>query len=159
MVNVTIYPYGWENETQNGSEWDYTCQHGPEECRGNLIENCGKYYYTESNTFWTWLVCLENGAKTLKDFDTIGEQCATQYGLDWSEVLDCANGELGNQLTHVAGEVTLALEPPRGWTPWVVVNGEPFVTVENEIYVDFLGWACSNFQGVKPSVCNEQLLY
>eukprot|EP00484_Ammonia_sp_Unknown_P013865 CAMPEP_0197072196 /NCGR_PEP_ID=MMETSP1384-20130603/209975_1 /TAXON_ID=29189 /ORGANISM="Ammonia sp." /LENGTH=207 /DNA_ID=CAMNT_0042511013 /DNA_START=204 /DNA_END=827 /DNA_ORIENTATION=+ len=41
MVNITIYPYGNANERQlsNGS-WSFTCQHGEDECQGNLVETC-----------------------------------------------------------------------------------------------------------------------
>ena len=41
MVNISIYPYGNANERQeaNGT-WAFTCQHGEDECKGNLVETC-----------------------------------------------------------------------------------------------------------------------
>ena len=41
MVNITIYPYGNADEHQesNGT-WIFNCQHGNDECEGNLVETC-----------------------------------------------------------------------------------------------------------------------
>ena len=41
MVNISIYPYGNANERQeaNGT-WNFNCQHGEDECKGNLVETC-----------------------------------------------------------------------------------------------------------------------
>ena len=41
MVNITIYPYGNAEETQNSNgTWIFNCQHGKDECKGNLVETC-----------------------------------------------------------------------------------------------------------------------
>ena len=39
IVNITIVPYGNARETYNASTklYDFVCQHGPNECLGNLI--------------------------------------------------------------------------------------------------------------------------
>ena len=41
MVNISVYPYGNANEYQekNGT-WIFHCQHGNDECEGNLVETC-----------------------------------------------------------------------------------------------------------------------
>ena len=41
MVNITIYPYGNANERkESNGTWIFTCQHGKDECEGNLVETC-----------------------------------------------------------------------------------------------------------------------
>ena len=41
MVNISIYPYGNANEREGANgEWTFTCQHGENECKGNLVETC-----------------------------------------------------------------------------------------------------------------------
>ena len=39
IINITIVPYGNAHETYDSSTqtYQFTCQHGPEECVGNLI--------------------------------------------------------------------------------------------------------------------------
>ncbi len=39
IVNITLVPYGNTHETYLPSIhlYDYVCQHGPDECLGNLI--------------------------------------------------------------------------------------------------------------------------
>jgi interferon gamma-inducible protein 30 len=39
IVNITIVPYGNAHETYDSTTqtYQFTCQHGPDECVGNLI--------------------------------------------------------------------------------------------------------------------------
>merc|ERR1712154_330733 len=41
ILKVDLNPFGKANFTasQTGS-WDFTCQHGPDECRGNKVQAC-----------------------------------------------------------------------------------------------------------------------
>jgi len=156
MVNFTVYPFGNAQETQVGnSSWNYTCQHGPMECYGNQVENCAKYYYTNSTNFLDWLICVEGDVRTTQNFDVSGQNCSEEHGLDWTEVQKCATGELGMRLTHKAAAATNNLNPHLAYVPYIVVNGKHDVQAENEINDDFVQWACQNYGGDKPSVCGQ----
>lgn len=37
-MNITLVPYGNAKESQQGSTYTWTCQHGTNECFGNLLE-------------------------------------------------------------------------------------------------------------------------
>ena len=41
ILTVDMVPYGNAHEIElSDGTWNYTCQHGPKECEGNVIENC-----------------------------------------------------------------------------------------------------------------------
>jgi interferon, gamma-inducible protein 30 len=42
IAKLQVFPYGNARQTQNADgTWSFTCQHGPTECYGNLLEVCG----------------------------------------------------------------------------------------------------------------------
>lgn len=62
ISDFRLYPYGNARTVQNGSSYSFTCQHGTNECVGNIIEACviNIYdYYTQALPF---ILCLEAGA-------------------------------------------------------------------------------------------------
>jgi len=113
MANFSIYTYGNAQERKSGNQWIYTCQHGPQECYGNVLETCAKNYYppTSSNEeFWTWLVCMEKYAQQGVDFNTAGTKC-TGSSMSWDNIKACATNSTGNALEHIVAEVTNDLSP------------------------------------------------
>ncbi len=59
MADVTLYPYGNAHETQSGSEWVYSCQHGTQECVYNQIETCANHYITDLITRFDYTDYME----------------------------------------------------------------------------------------------------
>ncbi|KAL7992851.1 hypothetical protein Chor_017107 [Crotalus horridus] len=43
IMNITLVPYGNAEESKEATKWHFDCQHGEEECLGNMIE-CLKLY-------------------------------------------------------------------------------------------------------------------
>merc|ERR1712013_151604 len=39
-LKVDLKPFGKANFYASGSSWNFTCQHGPEECQGNKVQAC-----------------------------------------------------------------------------------------------------------------------
>jgi len=136
IIDFRSFPYGNAKETQNADgTWTFTCQHGVNECIGNMYEACAiKYYNTTDSkhvpTFWPFFYCMEKSGNAADT--TVASGCAKNNGLDWTVITTCAgsnpakgSNDDGNPLMHSLAVATDSLVPPHQFTPWVVVNGVP----------------------------------
>jgi len=75
IVNITIVPYGNAKETYQPATqlYKFTCQHGPDECLGNLIHTCALNFYPKIEQYIGFINCTE---ATSGDVRTVAEQCA-----------------------------------------------------------------------------------
>ncbi|XP_077863240.1 gamma-interferon-inducible lysosomal thiol reductase-like [Saccoglossus kowalevskii] len=141
-------------EHQIGDEWQFECQHGVNECIGNVIETC-TLYYNEIKTAFPVIACMEANAKP---YDAqVGQQCASQYSVDYSTILKCSNSTLGNKLEHQMALKTDALNPPHTYTPWVTLNGVHTEDIQTEAQNNLLKLVCDTYTGKKPAACTMAL--
>ncbi len=61
IMNLTLVPYGnakelFRNETKL---WQFTCQHGVDECWGNLFQSCLINYFPNVNQHFPFIQCME----------------------------------------------------------------------------------------------------
>jgi interferon gamma-inducible protein 30 len=139
LADVTFFPYGNAKETFDGSKWIFTCQHGPNECYGNIIETCARDQL-QKDDFNTFMVCLEADiTKTGKDFNKSLANCLTNPD-EIGVITQCAEGDMGNQLEHEVAQAT----PQHDYVPWVVVNGVHDVDAENQILDNMVKYLCKD---------------
>jgi interferon gamma-inducible protein 30 len=145
-MDFHFYPYGNAQESQNPDKtWTFTCQHGPSECKANLIEACAMKYHNATADYFPFVVCLENSS----DPATNGQACATKSGwTDYADIASCATGSMGNGLMHDIAVATSSLVPPHQWTPWVVVNGQPLSS--GQLNDPLVGIVCKAYKGSNP---------
>lgn len=141
----TYYPYG----NAQGYFPNCHCQHGPNECAGNMAEACLMNVYNDSSVWVPLMMCMEkSGGSPMSDW----QKCEAQMNpplTKTAEVTACINGPLGVQLANDAGHATNSLQPPHQYTPWMVVNGKPIgQTGLLEAVCDVLGAS-------KPSGCSQ----
>lgn len=156
ILKIQLYPYGNAHEKKNATTglWDYTCQHGPEECVGNLIENCiQKYTMNDPMKYFPIFYCMESADNPI----TAAEMCVTKAGLKWSDVNTCANGKEGNTLMHNSAMMTDKLNPPHKYVPWVVVNGEHTESLQQEAQDNLPKLLCDTYKGTKPVQCKDYM--
>ncbi|XP_064604661.1 gamma-interferon-inducible lysosomal thiol reductase-like [Liolophura sinensis] len=152
IMNITLVPYGNANEQKDGSKWKFQCQHGPQECRGNLIETCTIFNEKKVQNYLPFIHCMEvSGVMP----DEAAEKCAKQFPVDLDSILKCANGSKGNALEHHMALQTDALKPPHQYVPWVTINGVHTEKMEKEAERDLVSLICDTYQGVKPSACSR----
>ncbi|XP_076817105.1 gamma-interferon-inducible lysosomal thiol reductase-like [Clavelina lepadiformis] len=150
---VDMVAYGNAHETQVSSGyWNYTCQHGPEECTGNFIENCiQKYTDNVFDAYFPVIYCMESS----KDPIAAAEKCVTSAMLDWNVISKCASGKEGNGLMHQAALNTDVLQPKHKYVPWILVNGQHTEGMQQEAQTNLLKVVCETYTGKKPAQCQS----
>ena len=138
LANVTFYAFGNAKENKNGSNWEFTCQHGPNECYGNILETCAQNIFPK-NEFHSFLICLEsNILETGKNFDKSAANCISDKSI-LQEVMDCVNSPLGNILEHIVAQATPS---DHKYVPWILFNGVHNTNIENQILNDMTNFLC-----------------
>ncbi|XP_062261022.1 gamma-interferon-inducible lysosomal thiol reductase-like [Platichthys flesus] len=147
IMTITLVPYGNAVEKPDGQKYTFECQHGEQECLGNMIETClmNKTYAIQI------IYCMESSYDVIKS----AQSCLEIYNPDlkWEEVMSCVKGDEGNQLMHQNAMKTKALNPPHKYVPWVTINGEHTEDLQDKAMTSLFTLVCSMYKGDKPAVC------
>jgi interferon gamma-inducible protein 30 len=159
IINVSLVPYGKATEKQNGDNWVFTCQHGPRECVGNVIQACALNILpptvVDAGTGIPSVISLVNCMEATRDPSSAGPACATQLSIDFAPIDTCSKNSQGNQLQHLLAVRTESLSPQLYWVPWMVVNGVHNDEIQSRALYDLLGLICDTYNGPKPAACNQ----
>jgi len=122
MLKLDLNPFGKANFTRSGSSWEFNCQHGPKECRGNKVQACILDKVRDPAEYLPLISCLMRKWKsphypTSECIGLVGTKSVTV-----KEVEDCANSDEGSNLLHDFGLKTQALDPPLTFVPWQIFN-------------------------------------
>ncbi|KAM4605438.1 gamma-interferon-inducible lysosomal thiol reductase [Polymixia lowei] len=149
ILNVTLVPYGNAQETTQGTKHVFTCQHGAQECLGNMIETC--ILNMAGDAAFPIIFCMESSTDVIK----AGQSCVGLYApnLSWGDVMKCVNGDTGNQLMHQNALQTSSLKPPHQYVPWITINGEHTDDLQDKAMSSLLSLACGMYKGPKPDAC------
>ncbi|XP_059847281.1 gamma-interferon-inducible lysosomal thiol reductase-like [Hypanus sabinus] len=151
VMNVSLIPYGNAMEKNESGKWIFTCQHGEDECTGNLIEACLMYTLKETERYFPIIFCMESAPNVL----SAAPLCLKVYepNVTWSVIENCVKGDLGNKLMHENAERTSALRPPHNYVPWILVNGKHTNELEVQAVNSLFNLVCNTYKGKKPVAC------
>ncbi|XP_026229580.1 gamma-interferon-inducible lysosomal thiol reductase [Anabas testudineus] len=148
IMTVDLVPYGNAQEKHDGQKYTFECQHGEQECLGNMIETC---LLNMTQAAFQIIYCMESSADVIK----AAQSCVTLYdpSLQWGKVMNCVNGNQGNQLMHLNAVKTKDLNPPHQYVPWVTINGKHTEDLQQKAMNSLFTLVCSMYQGSKPAMC------
>ncbi|BFZ21135.1 hypothetical protein BsWGS_24175 [Bradybaena similaris] len=152
ITNLTLVPYGNANERQVDNRWVFQCQHGPEECVGNIIATCTIAIVKDITVYFPFLNCMEGSSQSPK---AAAQQCATKFPVPLDQIFNCTTSDYGNQLEHDMAVRTDALIPRHEYVPWVTLNGVHTEAIQNEAQSNLPKLLCDTYQGVKPPACSS----
>ncbi|XP_014793707.1 PREDICTED: gamma-interferon-inducible lysosomal thiol reductase [Calidris pugnax] len=144
VLNITLVPYGNAQEKNVSGKWEFQCQHGPEECLGNMIETCLMHEAENFTTYFPVIFCLESGSSVTKNL----EACLQIYApeLDRGRIAACVQGDTGMELMHRNAQLTQALDPPPEYVPWVLINGKHTDELQEQASTSLVGLICRLYQ-------------
>lgn len=112
-------PYGNAETAPDGT---VTCQHGPSECQGNMLEACA-IAHSPGMEWLDFITCMYAGYRSVP---ANGQSCAAKAKLNWATLTKCFGGGTGTEgkaLIAANAARTNALNPSHQYVPWLVVNG------------------------------------
>merc|ERR1712029_241031 len=154
-VDVRLNPFG--NAQMNldpaTGRYNFTCQHGPRECTGGLLETCLIAKMKTESPVPT-IACIESTSDPSNPDNT--RKCMEETGVTSptiDEVLKCATGDEGNQLFAQFGLETQSLDPPHEYVPWILFDQVHDDNIEEEALQDLPAALCKHFLSGVPE-CN-----
>ena len=119
----------------------FECQHGEEECYGNMVELCAIKHNPDN--WWDFILCEEGDP----DFSDEGiRKCAKVGYVDGEEILTCSHGTEGPLLHLEAGDNT----PEHKYVPWLLVDGKLMGSGDS-----LKRMICDAYTGEKPAACKQ----
>merc|ERR1711997_496910 len=123
--DVEFKPFGFADWTEkDGGGYEFTCQHGPPECQGNLYQAClHNLPGSDQNDYIEIMHCIE-GSDHPEDAT---ESCMAKCNIispSYEEVDECHKSIEGEEILHEIGVETKSLIPEVRMVPWVIFNGE-----------------------------------
>merc|ERR1711936_920815 len=120
-VNVTFVPYGFAETTEvDGGGYEFSCQHGADECYGNIVQACTIAHTEDRDMQVNLIVCMMSSP----DPSTAGPDCFREFALDYQPVMECIDSGEGDQLHADYGDLQNSQVPRPNNVPWSNFNGE-----------------------------------
>merc|ERR1712110_759864 len=144
-LNIEFIPFGFASYVPSGDGgWDFTCQHGPYECSGNLYQACLINALKNDNAL---LVEVINCIMSDMSPHTATEKC--MQNLWWipttfEEIEECHSGEIGENLLHEFGLQSESLDPSFYFIPWITIDNVWNEAEFEASLVDLQGLLCSD---------------
>ena len=159
MADVTLVPFGNAEETPSadGDGYDFTCQHGPSECRYNAVEACALSKIKCPYMAFLYINCIENYDESREpdqNYGLVVGACAALTGVSKAAAADieeCSTSSEGNDLIHANAVKTAALDPPHTYVPWIVAGGTHDDDVQDSISESLLQYVCEKYHGPDKS--------
>ncbi|XP_047478942.1 gamma-interferon-inducible lysosomal thiol reductase-like [Penaeus chinensis] len=153
IMAVNITAYGFASDQPSGDGYVFECQHGPGECKGNMIVVCAKKYL-DHETYVDFTLCLMSGFYPPIE----GEKCAERVEVEWQPIDNCSQSVEGEQLLHEAGLEQGLLDPRPDWMPWIILNDVFTQENQHDAQEDLIDLVCRSYQGEKPEACPAETM-
>ncbi|KPJ02238.1 Gamma-interferon-inducible lysosomal thiol reductase [Papilio xuthus] len=150
-VKVKLVPYGKATHDKVDGKWQFTCQHGPDECYGNKVQACILKDRSLQDTDKMELVmCLMGNASPDKSLDTCLGQVNKSNNSD--KIKRCASGEQGDALLASYGDKTDLVQRPLSFVPTIIINEKFDQAIQDQAVNDLRGVVCRVAVN-KPAIC------
>lgn len=151
IMNLDLVPYGKASYAEKpDGQITFSCQHGPDECTGNMIQACALNLYPVEKQV-PFIKCLMSHRRP----HTSGPVCAQSLNLTYDSIESCVSGSTGQKYLMEMGQKTESLKPKLHFVPWININGQHDERTQDEALYDLKAVVCSAYSGsAKPAKCS-----
>jgi len=122
--------------------YEFHCQHGERECKGNKIQACTvDMYLDDLATQVSLITCMMSASHP----EEAGPSCFSQYSQDYSAVQACLDSGRGDLLHAAAGEATANTDPKVNNVPWLNFDGEHPAEYWDLEDIGLLSYICQHY--------------
>ncbi|KAK9509300.1 hypothetical protein O3M35_006649 [Rhynocoris fuscipes] len=105
-VVVNLIPYGKATTKSIGDgEYIFKCQHGQNECKGNLINACIIDSVHDNLIMLKIITCMID-FNTYTNIEDIAEICCDEYNINWENIKYCLENGRAHRLLKLFGSIT-----------------------------------------------------
>ena len=137
LADVRLIPYGNAHEKYNKEkeEYQFSCQHGENECYGNLMYTCIINELKDNEI----IICVNKYIfRHRLNFDRTFYQCVNKNKTIANKIFDCIDTKKGNLFQH---EMALRTKKHDS-VPWVVINDEHDYYAQGRIIKNLTDYLC-----------------
>eukprot|EP00092_Neocalanus_flemingeri_P021619 GFUD01023449.1.p1 GENE.GFUD01023449.1~~GFUD01023449.1.p1 ORF type:complete len:252 (-),score=50.39 GFUD01023449.1:222-977(-) len=121
MMDIHLWPYGKATTTVTEKGYEFSCQHGEQECIGNIYHACVEKIVEDMTKKLELIKCMISDNY---EPENIAKKCASEGGIDFEEIQTCASGQEGKELHFKAGLKTEALHPKVSFIPTIEIDDD-----------------------------------
>lgn len=91
IMDIKFIPFGkatYKKDDQDKNGWQFTCQHGKNECIGNMIHACATLHVKDSSKLVKYISCMIQNNREPKK---VGESCAKSLEIEWEPIGKCSD--------------------------------------------------------------------
>ena len=147
-LNVLHKPFGKANWTETDDAIEFTCQHGEDECYGNMAQACLLHLLPAQTNINPVIYCMMNAAYPPVAGGECIEELASPTSVD--ALMDCIRGSEGPALLRALGVETHSLVPALTSVPWITFNGVYNADDHHNALNDLKGVLCSKYLQSEP---------
>ena len=142
LAYIEIIPYGNAKEVYDSTlgKYTFTCQHGDNECYGNLIMTCSLNILGRIKGQLNLICLLENIYNNNRNFDSTLEYCLNSEPIKLQEIKDCVNSDIGNIYQHQMAQKT----GEHKGVPWILVDGVYDEETNDKIWNSLIDYLCED---------------
>ncbi|VEN40674.1 unnamed protein product [Callosobruchus maculatus] len=146
MVPFGIVKSKFDEETQR---WTFACEHGPDECYGNVIHACA-LDLNPPKTALDFINCCERQANPATD--EAFQKCAKEIGINFEDLKRCKET---TGYRHQVANAKKSRKIGLSTVPFITLNDKRDDDLNSEACQDFEGFVCKQLADNPPKGCQS----
>jgi len=129
----------------------FQCQHGEQECLGNMVQACVIKLLENPSDYLPFLFCMESPSQE-SSVEKTAFECLKESKISPDEILNCTQSPSANSMMFAISNYSNSLTPQRQYVPWVTINGDHQEEADGG---DLLGPLCRALDAPLPAACGQ----